>query len=758
MKKFLISIVCCACIIFGCAFFLSANDSARAESNLTFTAKNYTDSDKLLTHDGKLLEKDIETFAEQTNALANGAVVDELDMVIPRAYLESSTDGIYQYYGKEYGFYMIRDGKYFDLLLINFLFEMESVDPATYNTFKIKVEPILQQSFVREGNEGNYKYKKHNGRPLEYCVYNPRFENCLYNENEFNFGDDGYIKQADGGITIRQVEPRYEYIDFITGEESNATSVDIDLCVDYSHKYGDRSPTLIGEIRDLVAHADDLKTQDKYVAISEVKGSKFCTLPTKSYQQGEEKYPSFSRKALVAPTGENRIVLSSKDFSYAECIIMVNDTYANARIYQRCEFDIVSVRKSDGVVEHVAGNWQNANATPLQFEKEHVIDRHYNTTSISQKECDGKTQVPVYFLPYGKREIEFTPEYTGTYKFTLSQNLGMSIEDETYQKQGDYHVVSLVSGKTYTLTVKNLVGERQVNAYFIFSFDCAPLGQTATVGAENNCVFKYSATETRYLHFVANSENFTLKIFDENFTLIKEDNASNLVIYVNAGKTYLVVATNVSQSEQPCTITANTLPDISVGEGQLDAVNKSKIVQFTNDSNEPKQYELHISGANTSAHPYDERGGGDSMTVYVVNKEEVVFIGLDAGETCYIEFKGNGNIAYNFCERQVQMRWVVEWKDEEGDHQIITANNAITLSKNCEYRVYLMLIENGEILNKYIYYSCREEEPSFDIVYGNNVLSISDNVKKGTIFYMAAYIGTSDTIDDIVPSLKIEVE
>lgn len=98
-----------------------------ATSLTNISVENYTDSDNLLKADGSLSNKNIKTFSNEVKGATSNTSFPELAQVVPKQYLESTTtNATYQYNGKEYGFYMVKEGDYFDLLLIDFVYEFDS--------------------------------------------------------------------------------------------------------------------------------------------------------------------------------------------------------------------------------------------------------------------------------------------------------------------------------------------------------------------------------------------------------------------------------------------------------------------------------------------------------------------------------------------------------------------------------------------------------------------------------------------------------
>lgn len=102
-----------------------------------FTVEEYTNDDRLLKSDGQLSVRTIRNFANDVNAGYSGQEFPELAQVVPLEYLESTENtATFAYNGKEYGFYMAKEGEHFDLLLIDFVYEFDDAD-HTNNEYKI---------------------------------------------------------------------------------------------------------------------------------------------------------------------------------------------------------------------------------------------------------------------------------------------------------------------------------------------------------------------------------------------------------------------------------------------------------------------------------------------------------------------------------------------------------------------------------------------------------------------------------------------
>ena len=78
--------------------------------------EDYTNSDYLLKSNGEESTKSIFDFAKEVKAAEDFTEIPELSQVIPVEYLDKDSEGTFAYNGLEYGFYMVKRDRFFDLL------------------------------------------------------------------------------------------------------------------------------------------------------------------------------------------------------------------------------------------------------------------------------------------------------------------------------------------------------------------------------------------------------------------------------------------------------------------------------------------------------------------------------------------------------------------------------------------------------------------------------------------------------------------
>lgn len=190
-RKKLIAILFAMVMVFG-IFALSGfykDKTVSAETGeVMLSPADYTDSDNLLKENGEWSEITIVDFAQDVYKATNGTSFPEITQVIPKQYMESEEDNAtFAYNGKEYGFYVVKEGNYFDVLLIDFVYEFDQ--PYSDLAYKIRIKPIMEESFARTKEiDGSYTWKKIIEPRYRYYVANPRFMSQVLNENALNYG------------------------------------------------------------------------------------------------------------------------------------------------------------------------------------------------------------------------------------------------------------------------------------------------------------------------------------------------------------------------------------------------------------------------------------------------------------------------------------------------------------------------------------------------------------------------------------------
>ena len=451
------------CILFAMVLFFSVfalmgftTSTVNASTKDIFTAEDYTSNDRLLKEDGSLSTKEIVDFSNEVKVASNGVSFPELTQVIPSQILENGQETVSQYYGKEYGYYVVKEGDYVDVLLLDFEYEFDDGEEHS-NEYIIKIKPLLQQRFLKFYNEGQCYWLKEKNF-YKYYVANPRFFISLKNENSLNYGDLNYTKDGDKGAAIVQTRLNYGKVSYKDEEDFLKEGLKITgkKLLDYAFKAISQKFPLVSIIKDAISNNLDIYKQgQEQIVIADNEGN-IVSLPEISNQHSDSQYLSYCRTAAFLP--EDEIILSADENSYADYIVRIDEPEGGScisRLDQICEFDIVRRNGNYSSMEHVAGNWYDENAQSLQFSKQRILFEDQEPEfKVTEENVEGDN-IPVYLLPNGKQTIAFKPDYSAYYKFDLedSTGLNLSVIDSDGNAVKDNGYYDLKGGENYNIIV-----------------------------------------------------------------------------------------------------------------------------------------------------------------------------------------------------------------------------------------------------------------------------------------------------------------
>ena len=512
-KKILIALL--SAILFICIFITTTGfvrvNAANAFLDVSFSPEEYTVNDALLLPDGSDSDKDIKDFSDEVKAASLGMSFPELTQVIPTEYLESQeTNAVFKYNGKEYGFYMVKNGDYFDLLLIDFVYTFDDGKEHD-NEYKIRIEPILQERFERTGTLGNYQWLKSSGGD-SYYIFNPRFMAVLQNENTLNYGDAGYSKNTDNGSSIDQIRVNYSKVslqnenDFTDRMFSIAGKKVISYAVSTAIKVVDKAVGfgICGFIKDMVDIGKDLFAPEEIATVIANNEDNIFTAPDYGVQSKDPTLLSYSRSAAYSPDDE--IILSADHDSYAEYIVSIDENDLGScieRLDTMCEFDIVSRSGSFTSTEHVAGNWEDENAESLNFSHRDILFDDEPQFNITNENICG-ADISIYILPEGRQEITFIPEYSAYYSFKSDDGVSVEISGTDGKVVDDQESYYLRMGKKYEVILSSNSDEKIISDLEVNISDKTPDKQ---VSANEKIIVKIKIQQSDAYNFSTGNEN-----------------------------------------------------------------------------------------------------------------------------------------------------------------------------------------------------------------------------------------------------------
>ena len=733
LKKAAAAILCAAALLFGAigVGLMNRPLTAHAESTY-FSESEYTDSDRLLKSDGSLSTKRIQAFSDEVKAAEEGTSFSELTEVIPRQHLESTEENaVFSYNGAEYGYYMAKEGEFFDLLLIDFDYEFNE-EKVSENEYSITIKPLLQESFKRvTDGEGNYEWKKYGEGRYKYYVANPRFISQLQNENALNYGDDGYSKYDDDGMIIQQMRANYGIIRYQTEEDAlevmgkcvldKVVGMGVDFVVDSLNTI---TGGLFGTIVDLVNLGQDLYEQGKEVTISANNENNIFTELSKNEQLKDTQVRGFSRIAGFLPQQE--MILSAADDSYAQCVVLLSDTNYKSRLTQACEFDIVRRAGLYDSMEHVAGNWEDENAESLFFSKRRILfEDEQPKFELDGNEVNGK-EVLVYLLPEGKQVITFTPEYSGLYTAELGatdEDLTVTILDSagnTVKNDGGYE---LKGGEAYSV----IVGAGEEGATTSLGINFAEGNTKGTIESGEKRIFKTKIWQSDV--YTLNTQNGNVLI--ENIFAASSDGleeysgfngytaSSKVSVPLPKGE-YFIVIHNSGTIKNEYELLASVCESKPIGEEISVKLDDDNFTFFKFSGMEAKKYVATLNdGEDGNYRVLDSElepvsfDLTDSGVCYFQNYDEVIYIGLKAE-------KANGKFILNPTE--YAFAWYIDGK--------LVESSQISLERGETYSLIFVINEVIQING----YSLELPDGNEYISLENNNLIISDACPTGERF------------------------
>ena len=487
--------------------------TVNASTKDIFTAEDYTSNDRLLKEDGSLSTKEIVDFSNEVKVASNGVSFPELTQVIPSQILENGQETVSQYYGKEYGYYVVKEGDYVDVLLLDFEYEFDDGEEHS-NEYIIKIKPLLQQRFLKFYNEGQCYWLKEKNF-YKYYVANPRFFISLKNENSLNYGDLNYTKAGDKGAAIVQTRLNYGKVSYKDEEDFLKEGLKITgkKLLDYAIKAISQKFPLVSIIKDAISNNLDIYKQgQEQIVIADNEGN-IVSLPEISNQHSDSQYLSYCRTAAFLP--EDEIILSADENSYADYIVRIDEPEGGScisRLDQICEFDIVRRNGNYSSMEHVAGNWYDENAQSLQFSKQRILFEDQEPEfKVTEENVEGDN-IPVYLLPNGKQTIAFKPDYSAYYKFDLEDSTGLNLSvidtDGNAVKDNGYY--DLKGGENYNIIVTS-GDEKAITSLGISLVDGKSSG---TVYAKEQRLVKLNISQSDVYNLSTNNSTVTFEGID----------------------------------------------------------------------------------------------------------------------------------------------------------------------------------------------------------------------------------------------------
>ena len=704
------------------------------ESHGYFTAEQYTDSDRLLNADGSLSDKKIQKFAEEVKALKNISIIEDITGVIPLEYLESDESGVFSYMGKEYGFYIQKFDRKFYMLLIDFIFE----EYGGYNDqYRVRIEPILQQSFYRTKDRGENVWVKDNDDRYDVYVANPGFMAEIANANSLNYGDEGYSMRNDDGLIIRQTRVNYG------GLYEPSTRTKVNAIEEYAAhvligvaKY--LLPLLFGEqgkdMAEIISYTEDIvnmieETQKLYEAFQkkefECNSEKWIGTAWSRDKQLTSGQDYFLRNMTIAPIPD---ILLSTEGSYAEAIVLLDDTNSRTSLLQACTFDIVSASNLYEPLPNPEGTsrFGTYSVRTLYDDKSHVEMKSNPTLDTS-----------VYLLPKGDQFVDFTPKYSGEYTFQLPLGTYLKLDGTKNSR------FTLNEGEKYTFRLVSNLDTKIIDKLSCVVRDYSS-SETYQISPNSSKVIAYQPSSSNYLVLNANTN---VGILDENWNEVVPANSNRTFINFIKGKTYYILLKNNSSSTVNAKVTFSAPASIALGQDTIITSDK-KVVSFTG-ANYTADYELSMTNISCAVSVTDNAGNSLVTGSRNENNKRIYTFRLPANEICYFDFaQADGSNTVTVSVLNTICNWKINGE--------IATSYRVRLKPNASYTITAEYSIDGNTFVKVenIYLS----SSASNVTFSNNTLYIPTLSNGTEIILIPSAIANHSLIievDDMITKLHL---
>ena len=625
---------------------------------LSFSVDDYTDKDTLLQSDGSSSLKTITMFAEEVKAASLNTEFQELSQVIPRQYLETEEKNItFMYNGKEYGFYVAKENEKFDILLVDFIYEFAGIHDTDLE-YKIRIEPILQQSFLRyKTKDGIYSWKK-TGNNYRYYILNPRFLTVLQNENDLNYGDSGYSKIVDEGLLISQFRVNYGKVHYATEADLAYTISNFlaNKLFDYSCELldtvtGGIGGKIVGCVKDYIELGVDIYNVGKETVVLADNENNIKTEKSKTAQMNDNEIAGYSRVAAFMPKDE--IVLSDASNSYAEFIAVLNDANCRTRLTQICEFDIVRRANNFSSMEHVAGNWLNEDSDPLQFSKERILfDEQSKHVEVIGDEV--QNSLPLYLLPNANQIIYFFSEYSGKYCFKTPKNTVIDIVGAA--KANEENTFYLENGKNYKIVILNTAARKIISTAKYELASKLNIGRNSVaLKAGELFIFKINANIDSCYELHTTNSSVTVYSGAQPLSQAKYS------IDVKSDLSTYIVLKNNSLDNVSCDIVIENPQEMLVEVDETFSPG-DYLRQFSNIHRVSVKFDILLKGENNKGNTvlvFNDKGTVESSYAVKNGVPTYTFV-LSANQKCFIRLGIVNSTLIQIKENEEQWRWVID--------------------------------------------------------------------------------------------------
>ena len=696
-----------------------------------FSAEQYTESDQLLLPDGTTSTSEtIRSFASAVKAAEDGKDFPALSQVVPLEYLESTEQSaVFAYNGNEYGFYMVKTYEYFDLLLIDFIYEFSNNDSDI--EYSIRIEPILQCSFLRKINESEYQWTLYKSRQPRYYVANPRFMAFIQNENALNYGDPGYSKIDDDGLIILQSRLNYAGIERKEGEfwkvctelaGERLLSLATNTAKNALNSLVPGGGTVISVMQDVAKLSSALYEAEIQTVIKENEGNMF-TWQSKSTQRDSNNYLGYSRYAAFCPQPDT--ILAPREECpqpYAEFVVLLNDANYRTRLYQQCDFDIIALTGKQVSKDN------KVSRTQVLFEED------------SKKELEFQSSIPVYMLCDGTDKFIFNAEYASDYEIQLEWN-GIAEVIVNGQNFGDVGHIKYYADSGENIFIETTTEEEVIIGTITISpnagdtIDKIPARESYILQKDLSGVKKLSTGNSG----LTISEFYRVKDGKlSSYTTYGKINKADEITYPFVDDTYyIVIQNNTATDFKSQNLSIADIQTLGIGVSNTVNLKSSNLNYFRIAPVKSGSYIITISNVSEMVFYYSLLTSElDKGSVEPVENGEYI-VRLTAGVDAYFGLRTNAEevgAKISLEQKEVSYQWKISGGDLEEEQTVSENTQEVTRGQTYTLSFWRKIGETEEDINAFIFmyrYDNSWELDTSDLTIVNGRITIPSDCPLG---------------------------
>ncbi len=562
---------------------------------LQYTYDDYTESDYLLNFPAYTIRDYEEDLFKSGLDYNNGYFADEIIVssddpvvgIIPRELFINS--GNHVFIGEEYGFFVNTIENYLynlsTVLVFDIVIDYDTVNPLNPSNYSIELRPIFQYQYmyfygssydiqiyheptnytvkvinqtgnsdfviaypsvtVEEFNVDELYYSYTFNKVFSYYLEDIIIASELENENELNYGDFGYQPTLDNGLFFIEVETTFSGV----GDYDLTSAGNLFLSVLGFTKIGG-----ILSVINLFTSGYDFFVDSSHGFRSKIETG--STLLSSSYSD---------KDLQINENGNLNKYASSAVVSDEEGRLMFGTNYANS--YYKASFEVggqtnyqFETRITSAISLNITNGWGTECA---HYERVYVTQNGDKIPEVIELENIEYG----YVLRDGYMLFSYTPNFSGEYIFENDrQDLVVTLIDantgDILYVSDEYMMVYLLQYNEYYFKIETL-NDNTASFTCYFSVKEYTPNTSFYVNSYSSIILKYTSTSIQFVNLIVNYSNLDIRLYDDNFQLISNNQTNSLSTQLSSDVYYIVII-NSSYSSYYASVSISEPSSLSV--------------------------------------------------------------------------------------------------------------------------------------------------------------------------------------------------